>query len=115
ALCTIEGQIAQYRNYDLYPAYLPAQTDPFFNEPDPFYGNQMVRRLFSTDPTRIPVLNRTRDWMPAERYLGQALSQWATTGMDIDTFLENFERKLASRTGRAISGVIIEESPSRVR
>jgi hypothetical protein len=53
--------------------------------------------------------------MPAERYLGQALSQWATTGMDIDTFLENFERKLASRTGRAISGFIIEESPSGVR
>ncbi len=115
ALCTIEGQIAQYRNYDLYPAYLPAQTDPFFNEPDPFYGNQIVRRLFSTDLTRIPILNRTRDWMPAERYLGQALSQWATTGMDIDTFLENFERKLASRTGRAISGFTIEESPSRIR
>ena len=104
ALCTVEGQIAQYENYDLYPAYLPAQTDPFFDAPDLFYGNQMVRQLFSKDLTRIPVLNRTHDWMQAERYLGQALSQWATTGMDTDTFLEDFERKLAGRTGRPISG-----------
>ena len=30
ALCTREGQVAQYANFDLFPAYLPALQDPFF-------------------------------------------------------------------------------------
>jgi len=103
ALCTREGQVAQYKNFDLFPAFLPALEDPYFDEPNPFYGGQKVSRLFATDITRIPPLNRTRDWVQALRYLEQALSRWATSGMDTDAFFPNLERKLHRRIARGIS------------
>jgi lactose/L-arabinose transport system substrate-binding protein len=103
ALCTREGQLAQYRNFDLFPAYLPALEDPFFDEPDPFFDGQKVRRLFAVDLTRIPTLNRTEDWVEATRYLEQSLTRWAAGGMASEGFFATLEQKLNRRTGRAVS------------
>jgi len=103
-LCTREAQIEQYRNFDLFPAFLPIHGDPFFDEPDPFYGGQKVRRLFSQDIERIPPLNRTKDWFEALRYLTQSLSKWATNGMGPpEEFLAQLEDKLSRRLGRDIA------------
>lgn len=103
ALCTRAGQIAQYRNFDLFPAYLPALEDPFLDEPDAFFGHQKVRRLFATDITKIPTLHRTQDWNEALRYLDQSLTRWATGGRDSEGFFPQFERKLQRRIGRPVA------------
>ncbi|MBN1345779.1 MAG: sugar ABC transporter substrate-binding protein [Phycisphaerae bacterium] len=103
ALCTVEGQVAQYQGFDLFPAFLPALEDPYFDEPDAFFGGQKTSRLFATDITRIPPLNRTADWMEALRYLEQALSRWASSETDAGTFFASLEQKLHRRIGREIS------------
>ncbi len=104
ALCTRAGQIAQYRNFDLFPALLPTHEDPFFDEPDPFYGGQKVRRLFAQDIERIPPLNRTKDWFEALRYIQQSMSKWATTGLGPpEELLAQIEDKLSRRLGREIA------------
>jgi lactose/L-arabinose transport system substrate-binding protein len=103
ALCTCQGQVAQYRTFDLFPAFLPALKDPYFDQPDPFFGGQRASRLFATDITRIPTLNRTGDWMQALRYLEQALSRWAAGGMETSSFFATLEQKLHRRTRRNIS------------
>ena len=103
-LCTREAQIEQYRNFDLFPAFLPTHSDPFFDAPDPFYGGQKVRRLFSQDIERIPPLNRTKDWFEALRYLTQSLSKWYADGMgSTEDFLAQLEDKLSRRLGRDIA------------
>ena len=103
-LCTREAQIAQYRNFDLFPAFLPAHEDPFFDEPDPYYGNQKVRRLFAQDIERVRPLNRTKDWFEALRYISQALSTWVDGDMnDAEPFLRTLEQRLATRLGREIA------------
>lgn len=103
ALCTTQGQMAMYKNFDLYPAYLPALDDAYFEQPDPFFGNQKAAQLFSRDLMEIPPVNHTVDWSLAQNYLKQALSRWAATEMDNEAFLEEIERKLSQRTGRKIS------------
>lgn len=103
ALCTEEAQLAQYRNFDLFPCLMTTFDDPFFDEPDPFYGGQRVRRLFATDIEKIPVLNRTEDWNQALRYIGQGLSQWHDKRLDHAAFLKDMERKLQRRLGREIA------------
>lgn len=102
ALCTVEGQIAQYKNFDLFPAYLPALSDPYMDSPDPFFGGQKVSRLFATGVDRIPPLNRTRDWVEANGYVEQALSAWATGGDDTGDLFARLEKKLARRLGREV-------------
>lgn len=104
ALCTIEAQLEQYKHFDLFPAFLPAHNEPFFDEPEDFYGGQHVRRLFSQDIEEIPPLNRTTDWMEAQRYMRQALSKWVSNGLgSSDAFLSQFEQRLSRRLGRPIA------------
>jgi lactose/L-arabinose transport system substrate-binding protein len=99
ALCTVEGQTDQYRSMSLFPAYLPALKDPMFDEPDPFFENQKASRLFATDVDKIQALNRTPNWSEAQRYLDQAFSQWAASGMPNDGFFRTIEQKLHRRIG----------------
>ena len=103
ALCTREGQEAQYRSMSLFPAFLPAIQSPDLDEPDPFFGGQRIQHLFATDVTKISRLNRTANWGEAIRYLEQALSQWAATGMHSEGFFENLEQKMHRRLSLPIS------------
>ncbi len=97
ALCTSEGQLAQYQSNHLFPAFLPALQSPVLDEPDPFFGGQAVGRLFATDVTELPHLNRTASWAEAVGYVGQDLSHWAATGMPDQDVMGMLEQKLHRR------------------
>ena len=103
ALCTVPGQIKQFKEFGLFPAYLPAQDDPFFKEPDPFYGGQKVNELFAEDFDKVPPLTRTSDWNEAERLLRQSLSRFATDRPDPAAFLRELAGVLASQTRREVA------------
>lgn len=103
ANCTVPGQVQQYRTKGLFPAFLPALEDPYFDEPDAFFGGQRVHRLFATDLDKIPPLTRTRDWNEAERMLRQTLSTWATQHLDNDAYLHSLAEALSRKTGREIA------------
>ena len=103
-LCTPGPQIEQYRNFDLFPALTTTHSDPFFQEPVPFFGGQQVRRLFSLDIDKIPTINRTTDWMEALRYINQALSKWANGDRgSTQELLDRLEEKLSRRLGREVA------------
>jgi len=103
-LCNTKAQILHYKNFDLFPAWLPAYQDPFFDEPDPFFGGQNVRRLFAQDIEKIPPLYRTKDWPEAQAYLAQALTGWASRGMNKpEKVLADLEKKLCRRLNREIA------------
>lgn len=110
ALCTVEGQVDQYRSMSLFPAFLPAWKAPIFDESDPFFEGQKVSRLFATDAEKIKALNRTASWSEAQRYLDQAFSQWAATGMNSDGFFRSIEQKMHRRLGIPVG----TESPARM-
>lgn len=103
ALCTVDGQVDQYRYRSLFPAYLPALKSTVFDEPDPFFGGQRISRLFATDLDKIHPLNRTRNWAEATRYLDQAFSAAAANGFPTKGLLEGSEQKLHNRLGVEIS------------
>ncbi len=102
ALCTRESQVAQFRHMDLFPAFLPALNDPYFDEPVPFFEGQKTNRLFATDVARVPALNRTEDWSETQRYLDQSLSSWSAGDRRSDGFFSALARKLQRKLGRPI-------------
>ena len=103
ALCTREAQVAQYANFDLFPAYLPALQDPFFQQPDEFYDGQKVRALFAAGVKGVPVLNRTADWVEAINYTGQSFTRWAVNHEPTGPMLQTLAQKLQRRLGREIA------------
>jgi lactose/L-arabinose transport system substrate-binding protein len=102
ANCTVAGQVRQFRESALYPAYLPALKDPVFDEPDPFFAGQKVNRLFSLDIERVPPLVRTKDWNEATSYLAQTMSDWASDKMDDETYLQSAAEALGRRLSRSV-------------
>ena len=101
--CRVDSQVQQYRDFGLFPAYLPALADPYFDEPDPFFGGQRVHRLFTLDIEKTPVLIRTRDWSEAERYLGQTLSTWASKRTENRDYLVEAAQTLSRKVGREVA------------
>lgn len=114
ALCTQEGQLAQYRNMSLFPGFLPALAAPAMDAPDPFFGGQHVSRLFATNVTRIRKLNRTASWTEATGYLSQDLSHWAATGMADDGLFDALARKLHRRLDLPIAPAAAAETAAAV-
>jgi len=103
ALCTREGQLAQYHKESLFPAFMPALKTKALDEGDPFFGGQPIGRLFATDIDKIPALNRTSNWTEAQGYLKQDLSHWAATGMTDPDVLGVVARKLSKRLDLALA------------
>ncbi|HEX5322977.1 MAG TPA: sugar ABC transporter substrate-binding protein [Capsulimonadaceae bacterium] len=97
ALCTNEGQLAQYEKESLYPSFLPALNDPVMDKPDPFFGGQPVGRFFARDVNKIWRLNRTPDWAEAIGYVQQDVSQWVASGMPNNDLLATMAQKLHER------------------
>jgi lactose/L-arabinose transport system substrate-binding protein len=104
ANCTVEGQVTQYREKGLFPAFLPALAHPYFEEPDEFFGGQRIHRLFATDLDLIPPMVRTRDWNEAERMLNQTLSTWLAQRQDNEAYLQRTAEALSRKIGRPVAG-----------
>jgi lactose/L-arabinose transport system substrate-binding protein len=113
ALCTKEGQLAQYRAESLFPAFLPALQDPLFDAPDSFFGGQKIGRLFADEAPLLPELNRTPEWTEGLRYLGQALSQWRTSGMDDASFFARLEQRMSRRMNLDIAPTSLSKAGTR--
>lgn len=45
ALATKEGQLANFKNWGLFPAYIPCYSDSLFDQPDKYFGNQPIGRI----------------------------------------------------------------------
>lgn len=103
SLCTVEGQLKQFTEFGLFPAFMPAQQDPRFDQPDPFFGGQHVARLFAQDFERVPGLVRTRDWAEAETLIGGALYDWHRERQDDAAFLKETAELLSRRLGRELA------------
>jgi lactose/L-arabinose transport system substrate-binding protein len=102
-LCNRTVQLAHYQHFDLFPAMSAVYSDPFFDEPVAYFGGQPIRRLFANEVDAIPAFNRTPDWEETRLYLRQALSRWLSGNTSSQSFLDEFEQKLAMRLGREIA------------
>ena len=103
SMCSVEAQLKQYETCGLFPAFLPAQRDPRFDQPDPFFKDQHVAKLFAQDFDCVPALVRTRDWDEAEQYINGTLYDWARTRQDPATYLRETTATLGKRLGREVA------------
>ncbi|MFL5761115.1 MAG: ABC transporter substrate-binding protein [Thermomicrobiales bacterium] len=49
-----DSQLAMYKATDIFPSLETTYTDPFFTEPDPYFDNETVRKLFAEIVKEIP-------------------------------------------------------------
>lgn len=60
ALCSAERQNWMYDAFQQFPAFIPAWTDAMYNEPDEYFGGQVIRRKFYEIARTIPNVPTTK-------------------------------------------------------
>lgn len=102
-LASKERQVSMMRTEALFPAYLPALTDPFFDEAQPYFGGQKINRLFADQVRNIPPVELTGDDKEAEEFLKKAIPDAVLNGKDPKAVLDVAAEQLAAATKREIA------------
>ncbi|WP_459648155.1 ABC transporter substrate-binding protein [Kitasatospora sp. Ki12] len=94
------NQVSMMRQEGLFPAFLPALDDPYFQQPAPYYAGQPAMRLFAELARAIPTVERTADDSKAGDIVTTAVNQVLHNGADPGTALRSAARQIATATGR---------------
>ncbi|MEU6998585.1 sugar ABC transporter substrate-binding protein [Nonomuraea sp. NPDC046570] len=101
-LASEERQVSMMRTEALFPAYLPALADPFFDEAQPYFGGQRVNRLFADQVKQIPPVELTGDDTQAQEFLKKAISATLLNDEDPKAALDEAAGQIAAATKRQV-------------
>ncbi|MEU1283407.1 sugar ABC transporter substrate-binding protein [Kitasatospora sp. NPDC005856] len=94
------NQASMMEHEGLFPAYLPALDDPYFQQPAPYYGGQPAMQLFAGLTRAIPAVELTADDSKAADIVTIAVNEVLHNGADPGTVLRSAARQIATATGR---------------
>ncbi|MDQ3539758.1 MAG: ABC transporter substrate-binding protein, partial [Chloroflexota bacterium] len=95
------SQLAMYRETDLFPSLESTYTDPFFEEPDPYFADQPVRQLFAEVVGQIPDAGiYTADYQEMNGLLVPELQRFAIGDQTAEEALSNAASAIRDRTQR---------------
>jgi ABC-type glycerol-3-phosphate transport system substrate-binding protein len=96
-----ESQLTMYKETDLFPSLETTYTDPFFEEPDPYFGDQPVRQLFADIVGQIPEAGiYTADYQEMNGLLVPELQRFAIGDLTAEEALANAAGAIRDRTQR---------------
>jgi ABC-type glycerol-3-phosphate transport system substrate-binding protein len=96
-----DSQLAMYRGSDLFPSLETTYSDPFFDEPDPYFGDQPVRQLFADIVSEIPEAGiYTVDYQEMNGLLVPEIQRFAIGEQSAEEALANAAGAIRDRTRR---------------
>jgi multiple sugar transport system substrate-binding protein len=99
SLATKEAQNAMFRAVDYFPAYIPAFDDPFYQEPDSFFGGQKTRAIWiDIAVNKIKPFVTTPMDAQAEQLLMQYVNQCLDQGLDPQQTLDQAAQEIETQT-----------------
>jgi len=103
ALADADNQVSLMKNEGLFPSYLPALKNGFFQQADPYFGGQKVYQLFAQETANIPSITVTSDNAKALDIVANAVVASVINGDDPKKTLDNAAKQIATATGRKIA------------
>lgn len=96
-----DSQLEMYRETDIFPSLETTYTDPFFEEPDPYFGDQPVRQLFADVVGQIPDAGiYTPDYQEMNGLLVPEIQRFAIGDQTAEEALANAASAIRDRTQR---------------
>jgi ABC-type glycerol-3-phosphate transport system substrate-binding protein len=97
-----DSQLAMYKGTDIFPSLETTYTDPFFQEPDPYFAEQPVRSLFAEIVAEVPAAGvYTADYQEMNGLLTPEVQRYAAGEQDAAQALKNAADAIRERTGRS--------------
>ena len=103
SLLNVDNQILMYKNYGLFPSYLPVYDDPRFQEADEYFGegfNQMLGQITKEIPAAIYT---SSDYSEVRNICVGAYEAILNNNADIEKTLQDSAQQISSATGRKIA------------
>lgn len=104
ALADATNQASMMRREGLFPSYLPALDDPYFQQPDPYFQGEKVYQLFAGLTSKIPPVTYTADTPKATDIVANAVVASVLNGKDPKAALDDAAKQIGTATGRKIAG-----------
>ncbi|MDQ3780651.1 MAG: sugar ABC transporter substrate-binding protein [Chloroflexota bacterium] len=96
------SQLMIYKETDLFPALETTYTDPFFEEPDPYFADQPVRSLFTEIVAEVPDAGvYSAEYQEMNGLLTPELQRYAAGEQDATAALKNAADAIRERTQRS--------------
>lgn len=104
ALAGVDSQVSMMENEGLFPSYLPALEDEYFQQGLDYFGGQPVFALFAEQTAQIPTITYATDDALANDAVANAVVAAVINGEDPATALRAAAEQIATATGREIAG-----------
>ncbi|MGO4692139.1 ABC transporter substrate-binding protein [Glaciibacter sp. 2TAF33] len=104
ALADAKSQVSLMEHEGLFPSYLPALQDSYFQQADPYFSGQKVYELFAQQTAEIPSVSYTSDNAKALDIVANAVVASVINGADPKKVLGDAAKQIATATGRTIAG-----------
>jgi lactose/L-arabinose transport system substrate-binding protein len=97
-----DQQLEMYKQTDLFPSLETTYTDPFFEEPDPYFADQPVRSLFAEIVAEVPAAGvYSTDYQEMNGLLTPEIQRYAAGEQNAQTALKNAADAIRDRTQRS--------------
>lgn len=103
-LANKDNQVSMMKKEGLFPSYLPALKNSYFQQPQPFFGGQKVYQQFADLTAKIPPITYTSDNSAATDVINNAVAAAVLNGADPTKALTDAAKQIATATGRSIAG-----------
>jgi lactose/L-arabinose transport system substrate-binding protein len=95
------SQVQTFIASDTFPSLETAYDHPYFDEPDPYYGGQVARRIFTDVVQEIPEAGIYNvDYQEMNGLMAEQIQRFATGQVSASEALAAAAREIRSRTGR---------------
>ena len=91
-----------YKASDIFPSLTAAYEDPYFGEPDAYFGDQEVREFFAELITRVPSATvYSADYAVMNAALSSAIQRYAMGEVSAQEALAAAAQEIRDKTGRS--------------
>ncbi|WP_194896864.1 ABC transporter substrate-binding protein [Catenulispora pinisilvae] len=102
-LANSDNQVSMLKNEGIFPAFVPALSDPYITGPQDYYGGQTTFKTFADLAKDIAPVEYTGDYSKASDLVTTATSAVMQGGKDPKSTLDSTAQQIAAATNRQIA------------
>ncbi|MEA1974442.1 MAG: extracellular solute-binding protein [Bacillota bacterium] len=100
AMTDIDSIVYSFKEYGLYPSYIPAFENEIFNEEVEYFGGQKIWKLFAELGKKVPQLNFTENFGEANDLVVDGQSRILLEDASVEETLNKLQEELVNKFGK---------------
>lgn len=93
----VDANVEGFRNYGLYPSYLPALESDVFKEGDAYFGGQQIFDVFTEIGKTVPQVNYTQNFAEAIEMSKNCVAKIILDGDDVEKVLNDEQKEMEAK------------------